>query len=198
MNTEIKKLETELYELTKKITALRADNQMGEVANYSFQTAEGPLTLKEMFAGKDKLLVIHNMGQGCRYCTLWADGFNGFLPHLESAMAVVLVSKDDPETQRRFANSRGWRFRMASHAGTKYAEEQTSVDGEKNAPGVSLYELKDGKITLKNRSGFGPYDQFCSLWNLIGLAGLNAETWTPQFHYWKRPEKMDDGGNNLL
>ncbi len=45
----------------------------------------------EMFGDKKQLLLIHNMGQGCRYCTLWADGFNGFLKHLESVMSVVLV-----------------------------------------------------------------------------------------------------------
>tara|TARA_B100001123_G_C14814729_1_gene829773 strand:+ start:144 stop:287 length:144 start_codon:yes stop_codon:yes gene_type:complete len=46
------------------------------------------------------------MGQGYRYCTLWADGFNGFLSHLEDAMSVVLISKDDPKKQRKFANER--------------------------------------------------------------------------------------------
>ena len=60
------------------------------------------------------------MGQACRYCTLWADGFNGFVPHLESTMAVALVSKDSPQRQREFANSRGWRFRLASHGGGDY------------------------------------------------------------------------------
>ena len=53
------------------------------------------------------------------------------------------------------------------------------------------------KIYLKNKVSFGPYDQFCSLWNFISLAGLDEETWTPQYSYWKRPEKMDDGGKNL-
>jgi predicted dithiol-disulfide oxidoreductase (DUF899 family) len=53
-----------------------------EVRNYTFTTIDGETSLLDMFGGKDRLLLIHNMGQGCRYCTLWADGFNGFLPHL--------------------------------------------------------------------------------------------------------------------
>ena len=69
------------------------------------------------------------MGQGCRYCTLWADGFNGLLSHLESAMAVVLLSKDPPELQRRFANSRGWRFALVSGANSNYLSEQTVSAG---------------------------------------------------------------------
>ena len=33
-------------------------------------------------AGKDDLVVIHNMGASCAYCTLWGDGFNGVYEHL--------------------------------------------------------------------------------------------------------------------
>jgi len=39
--------------------------------------------------------------------------------------------------------------------------------------------------------------QFCSVWNLLSLAGQTEDNWTPQFSYWKRPQKMDDGGENL-
>ena len=49
------------------------------------RTLAGETTLLDLFGDRDTLLAIHNMGQGCRYCTLWADGFNGLLPHLESA-----------------------------------------------------------------------------------------------------------------
>ena len=86
-----------------------------------FDTLDGRTSMRALFGDKDRLLLIHNMGQGCRYCTLWADGFNGFLPHLESVMSVVLVSKDPPDVQRAFANSRGWRFRLASHGGGDYS-----------------------------------------------------------------------------
>ena len=42
----------------------------------------------------DRLLMIHNMGEACRYCTLWADGFNGFLPHLEDALSAAFPRED--------------------------------------------------------------------------------------------------------
>ena len=108
MSNEIKQIEQQIYELNEKLTALRKASPAQKVPNYTFNTLEGETTLLDMFGDNDKLLIIHNMGQGCRYCMLWADGFNGFLPHLESAMSVTLVSKDAPELQRRFANSRGW------------------------------------------------------------------------------------------
>ena len=58
-------------------------------------------------------------------------------------------------------------------------------------------EKKGDKIFKKNITAFGPGDLFCSFWNILSLAGQNPETFTPQFSYWKRPEKMDDGGQNL-
>lgn len=194
---EIAKLETEIRELTGRLEALRQKTPPVKVKNYSLQNLEGETSLKELFAGKDTLLAIHNMGQGCRYCTLWADGINAFLPHLEDQLSVVLFSKDDPKTQRAFANSRGWRLRMASHLGGEYLKEQTVMAGEGNMPGVVAYKLIDGEVYRLNASCFGPGDQFCSFWHFLSLAGKGEDNFTPQFSYWRRPAIMDDGGKNL-
>jgi predicted dithiol-disulfide oxidoreductase (DUF899 family) len=198
MKTEIADLQRQIFELTRQLNELQKDSEGEEVRNYSFTTLTGDTTLLELFGGQDRLLVIHNMGQGCRYCTLWADGFNGFVPHLESAMAVVLVSKDAPELQRRFANSRGWRFRLASHGGGDYIREQTVMEGSDNMPGAVVYARKGEQIYRKNSGIFGPGDLYCSIWNLLGLAGMSEADWTPQYKYWQRPERMDDGGQNLI
>lgn len=198
---EIQKLEQQIYNTYEKLVKLRREAPLQEVKNYSFQTLNGETSLLDLFGERDTLFMIHNMGQGCRYCTLWADGLNAFLPHLESQFSVVLTSKDSPELQRRFANDRQWRFRMVSHGGGDYIQEQSVGPAEsestKNYPGVVCYVKKDNKVFKKNANPFGPGDEFCSLWNLISLAGYDENGWTPQYHYWKRPEKMDDGGQNL-
>jgi len=36
------------------------------------------------------------------------------------------------------------------------------------------------------------------MWILLGMAGLDENDWTPQYRYWLRPQKMDDGGQNLV
>ena len=198
MNDEISKIEKQLFELTMKLNELRKTNAGDEVRNYTFATLEREVTLLDLFGENDRLLFIHNMGQGCRYCTLWADGFNGFLPHLESAMSVVLVSRDPPEVQRTFANSRNWRFRLASHGGGDYIQEQTVLEGENNTPGAVVYEREGSRITRKNTAVFGPGDLYCSIWNLLGMAGLSGADWTPQYNYWRRPKTLDDGGENLI
>ena len=195
---DIESLERQVAELTAKLNAARRKAGGREVPDYALWSLAGEVRLSSLFSGADRLLAIHNMGQGCRYCTLWADGFNGFLPHLESAVAVALLSRDDPETQRRFANSRGWRFRLASHHGGDYIREQTVYPGHDNMPGAVLYERRDGKILRKNAVVFGPGDMFCPAWNFLAMAGLGVEDWTPQFSYWRRPEQLDDGGRNVL
>ncbi len=194
----ISALERQVFELTEQLNALRRAAVGSPIPDYDFQTLEGATRLSELFGGRDKLLAIHNMGHGCRYCTLWADGINGFLPHLESELAVVLLSKDPPATQRRFANARGWRFRLASHGGGDYMREQTTAPGVENMPGAVLYELDNAKILRKNAVVFGPGDMFCSAWSLLALAGIGADDWTPQFAYWQRPITLEDGGLNVL
>lgn len=192
----IQETEQQIFELTQKLNELRAQLETVEVPNYTFSTSDGSTTLLDLFGEEERLLAIHNMGQACRYCTLWADGFNGFLPHLESAMAVALLSKDDPGTQRRFATSRGWNFRMASHAGTFYLEEQSVGQAGSNYPGAVIYHRRGDRILRGNTCVFGPGDLYCSMWNLLGLAGI--DDWTPQFRYWSRPDHLEDGGENVL
>ena len=194
----IAEIQQQIFELTGELGTLLKQSPGTEVPNYSFATGEGEISLDQLFADKDTLLAIHNMGQGCRYCTLWADGFNGFLAHLESAMSVVLLSRDTPEVQRRFANSRGWRFRLASHRGGAYIREQTVVDGQDNYPGAVVYKRQRDRILRYNACIFGPGDLYCSLWNLLALAGMGEQDWTPQYSYWRRPQVLDDGGENLL
>lgn len=92
----------------------------------------------------------------------------------------TLLSKDPPELQRRFANERGWRFRLASHGGGAYIREQTVVDGQDNYPGAVVYKREGDRILRYNACVFGPGDIYCSLWSLLALAGLDAQTFTPR------------------
>lgn len=193
-------LERQIAELTAELNQLRKDAaaKPSTVPNYRFRTLCGDVTLLDLFGDRQRLLAIHNMGQGCRYCTLWADGFNGFLAHLESALSVVLLSPDPPDVQRDFARSRHWQFLVASHGGGRYIREQTVMDGVDNMPGAVIYERSGDEIFRRSHAVFGPGDLYCSMWNLLALAGIGTDEWTPQYRYWTRPEHMDDGGENLL
>lgn len=194
---KVQKLEMEIYTLSNQLAALRKKSPGVSVPDYTFEDLSGKPKLSDLFGDKSVLFVIHNMGAACRYCTLWADGLNGFLPHLEDKFAVVLVSKDSPEAQRRMANDRGWRFRLASHGGGAYIREQSVAPGEENYPGLVCYVKDKGRVLRKNATAFGPGDQFCALWPMISMAGFGESDWIAQYHYWKRPAVMEDGGAGL-
>jgi len=196
---KIQSLEQQIFELNQQLIDLKKSlvNEK-EIQNYQFDTLNGKTDLSSLFSDKNLLLVIHNMGQGCRYCTLWADGFNGLLPHLESVMSVVLVSKDTPEVQKKFSRSRGWHFNLASHCNNTYITENSVMKDQNNMPGAIVYEKVANKIIKKNTCIFGPGDLYCSMWSLLGLAGIGLSDWTPQYTYWKRPTIMDDGGENII
>ena len=188
-NNEIRDIEQQIRTLMERLAKLQQSNRGNEVNNYSFSTLNGKTSLMDLFGEKDKLLLIHNMGQGCRYCTLWADGFNGFVQHIESTMSVVLVSKDPPILQRKFANSRGWKFCLASHGGDEYLQEQSVMKDSNNMPGAVIYEWDGNKIYRKNDYVFGPGDIYCSIWSLLGLAGLNETNWAPQLPIGSDPKR---------
>ena len=197
---EIVELEQQIAQLTARLNRLRkeAAPKPAPVPDYRFQTLSGEVTLLDLFGDRQRLLTIHNMGQGCRYCTLWADSFNGLLAHLESVMSVVLLSRDPPPLQRDFASSRHWRFRLASHGGGDYIREQTVMEGADNIPGAVVYERSGNDVFRRSSAVFGPGDLYCSMWNLLALAGIGTDEWTPQYRYWTRSVQMDDGGENLL
>lgn len=195
--SEADRIGLEIMQKSAELAKLRKAEAPVAVDDYAFRTNEGETSLSALFAGRDRLLVLHNMGQGCRYCTVYADGINGVLDHLEDAMAVVVVSKDPPEAQRRMALDRGWRFRMASHGGGAYMDEQCKMAGYDNCPGAAVYERAGEAILRRARTPFGPGDFFSPVWPFLVLAGLGEADWTPQFHYWSRPQTLDDGGENV-
>lgn len=87
---------------------------------------------------------------------------------------------------------------MASHGGGAYMSEQCKMMGYDNCPGCAVYERSGGKMFRRARAGFGPGDLYSPVWHFLALAGLGEADWTPQFHYWRRPQKMEDGGQNLM
>ena len=55
------------------------------------------MALSSLVGDQRDLMVVHNMGQSCRYCTMQADGFNGPHPYLANRSAFSLVLPEAPE-----------------------------------------------------------------------------------------------------
>ena len=181
MTASIAELENQITALSKELRAARREAPPEEFPNFELELPGGPTTLLELFDGRDELLVIHNMGKSCNYCSLWAEGFNGLVDHFSSRSAFVLVSPDSPTVQTEVASARGWRFKMAQDATrefTKAAGFWTEDDGW--WPGASGFRRDGDKIYRTGKTGFFPHDQFCSIWPLMDLIG-GPRDWEPTF-----------------
>ena len=154
------------------------------VADYTFSTVDGPRRLSQLFGSMKDLFVIHNMGSGCPYCTLWADGYNGIYDHVTSRAAFVIASPDSPAVQQRFAESRGWRFPMVSHQGTTFAEDMGYR--AKNGgwrPGISAFRRERNRIARVSDTRLSPGDDFCTVWHIFDLLPEGRGRWQPKFRY---------------
>lgn len=181
----IREKQEELVRIKEELTALRKQYPTEQVEDYELTKPDGTkVKLSELFGDKSELFVIHNMGEGCKYCTLWADGLNGFTPHIQNRAAFVLTSPDAPDVLADFADSRGWMFPCVSTAGTTFKEDLGFRTNGQNMPGVSVL-IKDeaGTITHYTKSGFDPGDEYCSIWPLFDLLPEGSGDWAPQFWY---------------
>jgi len=179
----------EILALRDEMRALQAAAPAEPVNDYELAGWDGPVRLSELFRDKDELIVVHNMGRRCAYCTMWADGFNGVYGHLASRAAFVVTSPDDVETQKAFASGRGWRFPMASHAGASFAEDlgywrpDWVGRGPTYWPGVSALRKGPEGIVRVADASLGPYDDFCAVYHLFALLPGADAGWEPRFVY---------------
>ena len=176
-------LRTKIAGLRAKMRKLQKTITPEEVTDYTLETAKGPIRLSQLFGDKEYLFVIHNMGASCRYCTLWADGFNGVLPHLEDRAAFVVSSPDDPQKQARFKAKRRWRMRMVSHRHSSFAADMGYRSDGGYLPGVSVFRKRGRKIYRVSDTRFGPGDDFCAIWHFFDLIPEGPAGWQPQYKY---------------
>ncbi len=186
IHKQIGELEKSIMEQKKQLAALRLKAPRNEVAEYTFHTGDGKeIRLSELFDDKKELLVVHNMGKSCPYCTLWADGFNGLYFHLENKAGFVVSTPDKPEVLKEFADSRNWKFKTVSTNGTTFKRDfGFEKENEDYWPGVSSF-IKDenGKIIHVSDSLFGPGDDFCSLWFFFDLLPSGGDDWHSKYKY---------------
>lgn len=185
---EIDEVEQQIAALKTRAADLRRQVRPTPVKDHTLAYAGSgvKVRLSELFGDKSDLIVIHNMGRKCAYCTLWADGFAGVYNHLASRCAFVLATPDEPVVAAAFAASRHWTFPIVSIAGSGFGREM-GFQRENGGviPGASAYSRDGaGQITRHGVAAeFGPGDNFCPMWHLLGLLKDGANGWEPKYHY---------------
>ena len=180
----------ELEKAQQKLAELRRRLPHEPVSDYQLQGADGPVSLSALFGEKEDLILVHNMGSGCSYCTMWADNFNGVAHHLQDRAAFALVSADSPAAQQEFARGRGWRFPIYSAAGSTFTAEmgfQSPAGGFMSGyqPGVSVFRKE--RRRQHHARGQRPLRSRATSTAAPGTSSICSPTagtgWDPQLDY---------------
>ena len=139
--------------------------------NYVFESANGPVTFADLFAGRGQLIVYHFMfgpdwEAGCKSCTFWADNFARIVVHLNARDTnLVLISRAPLERLAAYKKRMGWNLEWVSSLGNSFnrdfavsftPEQIAAPDNNYNfgtqkfgmdeAPGISVFARDDGAI----------------------------------------------------
>lgn len=183
----IEEKEAQIAALRAEINALRHELVATPVQDYELTRPDGSACRLSDFIGvNEQLILIHNMGFACPYCTLWADGFNEQWPYALKRAGFVLLSNDRPDQQLAGMQKRGWTFPMASARGTSLFadlgfQDAPAADGTPGGwwPGLSTIYRKDGQLFRHNAAIFGPGDDYCGVWHMFELLQNNDESIEP-------------------
>lgn len=180
-NRQLARLRGQISAIRSDMRDVIADMEPQPVEEHVFDSLGGQITLTALFGRADELIIIHNMGRTCAYCTLWADGYSGLYPHLKQRAGFVVASPDTPQHQAEFARERGWRFPMVSDRGAAFAAKMgyAAADGS-SRPGLSVLQRRSGRLLRVTDSASSPHDDFCALWHLFDLLPGGTDGWTPR------------------
>jgi predicted dithiol-disulfide oxidoreductase (DUF899 family) len=138
--------------------------------DYRFETDEGSASLADLFRGRSQLLVYHFMfgpewTAGCPACSAIADGFAGFVPHLENHdVAMTAISRAPLEKLQAYKRRMGWTFAWASSHGSDFNYDfDASNTEEEQRSGTIEYNYAPLDVRPILEAGGGTPSEFASL-----------------------------------
>ncbi len=157
---ELRQAEVELMQHREQVASLRRRLPPGAaIEDYEFfegprdlDDGDEPVTtvrLSELFTSPDRALVVQHAMYGkrqtspCPMCTLWIDGLNGDVRHIEQNADFVVAAAADPAALRAHARHRGWdNVRLLSCGDNTFQYDLGAEDREGNQDStVSVFTL---------------------------------------------------------
>ncbi|HKP24906.1 MAG TPA: DUF899 family protein [Dongiaceae bacterium] len=175
----------------------------GEVKDYQFMSATGPVRLSEVFEKGKNSLITYNWMFGperkdsCASCAAFLDGLDGAIPHVSQRVNFAVIARSPIERMLEYKKSRAWRnFRMLSSGDNTFNSDYFALapDGVEN-PMTNVFQLRGGGVrhVWASEMFYAPSDPgqhprhngtLDVLWNLFDLTPDGRGTdWTPQLTY---------------
>lgn len=131
---------------------------------YRFETAQGPASLADLFAGRGQLMVYHFMfpeawNDGCKSCSFWADNFSGIDVHLAHRdVTLLLVSRSPLAKLNEFKQRMGWTLPWVSSLGSDFNfDYQVSFTAQELATGEVTYNYERRKFPVEEAPGISVF-----------------------------------------
>lgn len=187
--------ELALKDQRETVAALRRALPLGGVVPQDYVFQEGPADLSQdgsvvetslsaLFAPDQPNLIVAHVMMGpdaekaCPMCSLFVDGYDAMMPHLDGTVPFVAVAKAPIEKYRAWARQRGWsRLRLLSSHGNSFNRDYNVEVDEGQLPALSVFtKAADGQIhhryTSEGSLVFEHHramDLYSPLWNLLDL-----------------------------
>ncbi|MCP3057374.1 thioredoxin family protein [Myxococcus sp. K38C18041901] len=151
---------------------------------YTFDSADGPRTLSQLFEGQSQLIVYHFMFApewevGCKSCSFWADSFNGAVEHLaQRDVRFTAVSRAPLSKLQAFQRRMGWSFPWVSSQTSGFNFDfNVSFPPEALASGEAVYNYEPLKHSDTEMPGFSVFakDARGDVFHTYGTYGRGIE-----------------------
>lgn len=204
LRAELLEAEVALQEQRERVAALRrtlpGDTTLEDQAFEEIQDGvRRPVQLSELLARPgDTLVLLHFMygkkqQSPCPMCTLWADGYDGIVPHLRQRLSFAVLVAGDAGDFSAYARSRGWRhLRVVSAAGSDL-KRQLGFEDEDGAqwPGASVFRRRDDgtlvhtySVSASPKAGlYRGMDLLSPFWNFLDLTPEGRGDFMPKRQY---------------
>jgi predicted dithiol-disulfide oxidoreductase (DUF899 family) len=195
---EFTRLRDELSRERRELPWTRVDKQ------YVFDGPSGKETLADLFAGHHQLIVQHFMfdpswDAACKSCSFWADGYNGFFPHLEQRdLAFVAISLAPLDKITAFKQRMGWTFKWVSSLGSDFNRDyQVTETPEEKAKGQAYYNYRIREPFGGERPGISVFyrDDDGAIYHTYSCYARGLDMLNAAYHYLDlTPKGRDEQG----
>ena len=217
---ELRLAEIESMRQLERVAELRRHLPEGAVVeDYAF--TEGPadldagdepaktVRLSELFAGPGRALVVYHLMFGkkqtspCPMCTMWIDGYNGVVRHIEQNVDFAIAAAADLPALRAYARHRGWNnLRLLSCGNSTFKYDMASEDADGNQDSTISVFTRDASGTLRHFYSGHPWlaedinergiDRLTPVFNMLDLTPQGRGDWYADLSY-QRSNGAPDG-----
>ena len=186
---ELRKAEIALRDQAESVAALRRSLPLDSVIeDEDFEEVRDgervTVKLSELFDDDSKPLLLMQFMYGkaqsspCPMCSMWADGYDGAIPHMQQRMNFVVLVAGDPAAFEAYARSRGWRNLRVVSAGQSDLKRRLGFESEDGAQqsGATVVVKRNGKLihsysvcAFFGEEGFRGMDLLSPVWNFFDL-----------------------------